>query len=357
MRLKLATSGVLLLCLAAWACGDDDEPVDGGNSDSGKTKDAGDEHDAGHDKPDSGKPPTPVERGEYLVVSMGACADCHTPRLPTGALDESKALSGVECFIDVDKTKDDFGCIHSRNLTDHETGLKNRSDQEIKDLFMKGERPDGKYLHPVMPYYVFGNMTDADADAIVAYLRTVKGVDHMVPPSQAPFLPPEMPAPVVPKAKLPKPTASYSDQKAAMRGMYLAANFGVCMECHTGRNEMGGFLVDKLFEGGNRFGRDELGLPPVFPEAIYTPNLTPHETGIKGWSVDNIVSAIKKGIDKDKKPLCPPMPSGPMGAFGGITDGDARDIAHYLLSLAPKDNMIAGECDVPMSPPAEDGGI
>ena len=140
-----------------------------------------------------------------------------------------------------------------------------------------------------------------------------------------------------------------------MRGMYLAANFGVCMECHTGRNEMGGILVDELFAGGNSFGRDELGLPPVFPEQIYSPNLTPHETGIAGWTVDQIAAAIKKGIDKDKKPLCPPMPSGPMGAFGKLTDADARDIGHYLLSIPPRDKKLAGTCDVPTMG-GEDGG-
>jgi mono/diheme cytochrome c family protein len=357
MRLKLVTSGLMLLCVAAWACGDDDDTkADGGKKDAGEHDDH--DQDSGTDKPDSGKPQTPAERGKYLVESMGACGDCHTPRLPTGAFDTSKTLAGVDCFIDADPTKDDFGCLSSRNLTNDETGLKNRTDQEIKDMFMKGERPDGKFLQPVMPYYVLGNMSDDDADAIVAFLRTVKAVDHMVKANQAPFLPPDAAAPVVPTDKLPKPSASYKDQAAAKRGMYLAANFGVCMECHTPRDEMGSFLVDKLFEGNNKFGRDELGLPPAFPEAIYSANITPHETGIKGWSVDDIVGAIKKGVDKDKKPLCPPMPSGPMGAFGGITDADARDIANYLLSIPAKDNKLAGECDVPMmmSMP-EDGGI
>jgi mono/diheme cytochrome c family protein len=354
MRLKLVTALFLVLSVAAWACGDDDDD----SSDGGK-KDSGSDHeDSGTDsKPDSGKPPTqtPVERGKYLVEAIGACGDCHTPRLASGAPDSSKALSGIECFIDADPTKSDFGCLSSRNLTNHETGLKNRSDQEIKDMFMKGERPDGKALHPVMPYYVLGNMSDKDADAIVAFLRTVKAVDHMLPENQAPFMAPEKPAPIVPKAKIPEPSASYSDRAAALRGKYLAGEIGVCMECHTGRDEMGGFLVDKLFEGGNRFGRDELGLPPAFPEAIYSANVTPHDSGIKGWSVDDIVAAIKKGVDKDKKPLCPPMPSGPMGAFGDITDADARDIAHYLLSIPAKENKIPMECDVPTAP--EDGGM
>src|SRR4051812_47614529 len=202
MRLTLATTGVLFLCAAAGACGDDDDQPKDAGADASKAKDAGDEQDSGKDKPDSGKPQTPVERGKYLVESMGACADCHTPRLPSGKFDEAKALSGVDCFVDADPTKDDFGCLSSRNLTDHETGLKNRSDQEIKDMFMKGERPDGKYLHPMMPYYVLGNMSDDDADAIVKFLRTVKGVDHMVKAAQPPFIV-EAAAPVVPKDKLP----------------------------------------------------------------------------------------------------------------------------------------------------------
>src|SRR6185312_16458945 len=186
-----------------------------------------------------------AERGKYLVEALGACGDCHTPRKQDGSFDTTKTLAGVDCFIDADPTNDAVGCLSSRNLTNHETGLKNRSDQEIKDMFIKGERPDGKALHPVMPYYVLGNMSSDDADSIVKFLRTVKGVDHMVKANQAPFLPPENPAPIVPKDKLPKPSSSYSDKAAANRGMYLAANFGVCMECHTGRDDAGNFLVDK----------------------------------------------------------------------------------------------------------------
>ena len=342
MTRNLTTVGLLLLCLTTWACGDDDDDAtDAGKQDSGGDQDREDGS-AAQEKPE--------ERGKYLVESLGACGDCHTPRLPSGEMDKSKLLSGVKCFIDADPTKDDFGCLSSANLTNHETGLKNRSKQEIKDMFLKGERPDGKALHPVMPYYVLGNMSDADADAIVAYLRTVPGVDNMLPANQPPFTAPEKPAPRVPAAKIPEPSKSYASHDAALRGKYLAGNFGVCMECHTGRDDKGAILVDKLFQGGNVFGRDELGLPMAFQEKIYSANITPHENGIKGWTVDDIVTVIKKGTDKDKKPLCPPMPVGPMGAFGGLKDSDVRDIAHYLLSIPAGDNKIAEKCDVPMPP-------
>ena len=34
------------------------------------------------------------------------------------------------------------------------------------------------------------------------------------------------------------------------------------------------------------------------------------------------------------------MPAGPMGAFGGLTDADAGDIAAYLLTLEPAENEV-----------------
>ena len=36
-----------------------------------------------------------LERGKYLVESIGLCADCHTQRLPTGMLDATRDLHGA----------------------------------------------------------------------------------------------------------------------------------------------------------------------------------------------------------------------------------------------------------------------
>lgn len=331
-----------------------------GDMDAGpSTSDSGPDVDSGSDA--GGVDPAVVERGRYLVHNVAVCVDCHTPRTATGQLDEDKLLSGVECFIDVDPTDDAVGCLHTRNLTDHETGLRNRSDQEIKDMFMRGERPDGKALHPVMPYYVFGNMTEADGDAIVAYLRTLPGVDHMVPNSQEPWFPggerPAQPAPRFPEASIPMPRSSYANQEAAMRGRYLAGNVGICLECHTESNMTPGEvprMIDKAFQGGEAFPRVALGLPEGFPDTIFSANITPHATGIEGWSVADVVRALKMGEDPDGRPLCPPMPAGPMGPFGGLTDDDANDIGHYLLSIEGGDNMVPGECS--FMPPG-DGGV
>jgi len=117
-------------------------------------------------------------RGQYLVNNVLGCAGCHTPQ--GGAL-----LSGTDCFVKSGTT----GCLSSANLTNDPSGLMNLTNQQIKDAFTKGIDPEdsNKYLFSNMPYYQFANLTSADADAIVAYLRTVPGVSHTVQAATAPF--------------------------------------------------------------------------------------------------------------------------------------------------------------------------
>ena len=94
-------------------------------------------------------------------------------------------LSGTDCFVKSGTT----GCLSSANLTNDPSGLMNLTNQQIKDAFTKGIDPDAptKFLFSNMPYYQFANLTDADANAIVAYLRTVPGVSHTVQAATAPF--------------------------------------------------------------------------------------------------------------------------------------------------------------------------
>lgn len=288
-----------------------------------------------------------VVRGRYLVHHVAACVECHTPRDLIGRVDNTKLLSGVECFRDDSQAHDKSGCLHTGNLTNHETGLKNRSDLEIKAMFMEGMRPNGKALHPAMPYWVFGNMSEADASSIVAYLRTVTGISHMIPPSQPPFRDVAAPAARWASADLPSPRPDYQNQAAALRGRYLATSVASCLDCHTPRKADGSADTTRAFRGGLNYERADLGLPAgLFADVIATANLTPHADGLAGWSVNDIVSALKDGKDKEGKSLCPPMPSG-MGAFGGLTTQDAEDIAHYLLSLPPAAGKVTDVCTAP----------
>lgn len=121
-----------------------------------------------------------VERGEYLV-HVAICMDCHSPRGPDGiSYDERRRMSGGGIGI---KIADAW--LVPPNLTpDRETGIGAWTDQEIITAFRLGKRPDGRQLHPAMPARVaYADMTDEDAQAIVAYLRSLPPVRARRPPN------------------------------------------------------------------------------------------------------------------------------------------------------------------------------
>jgi mono/diheme cytochrome c family protein len=295
-----------------------------------------------------------VARGDYLVNHVAACPDCHTPRNEMGAPIMEKYMSGAECFVKL-PTGD---CLNSRNLTSDATGLKNYTDEQIKSAIRDGVRPadndsgaagaggaaQSAALSPVMPYYVFHNMTDDDLDAVVAFLRTIPAVEHDVPASAEAFAVPQAAPPLDPSI-IPSPDKSFPEYASAMRGRYLASEAGVCIECHTKHTEPGSMDVlelDKLFAGGETF---DVGLPVVPVSANLTSD---NDTGLGKWTADQIVTALLQGTDDEGKGLCPPMPAGPMGAFGGITKDDALDIANYVKSLPPIVNQIDDMCSLPL---------
>ncbi len=289
-------------------------------------------------------------RGKYIVDNVAACGDCHTPRGQNGPV-PGMYLAGNANFISL-PNGDKLG---SRNLTNDETGLKNRTDAEIKDMFQNGVRPTAtgmEPLNPVMPYYVFHNMTDADATAVVAYLRTVTAVSNTIPRRGVSFDVPAA-APPIPTTAIPTPLSSWTDQASATRGRYLAAQVGLCIECHTQHLAPGSTTVldeTKMFAGGEDFSAFFAGTLNITP---VSKNLTSDATGLAAWSVADVVTVLKQGKAKDGTGICPPMPVGPMGAFGGLTDADATDIGNYIKSLPPISKTITDMC---VFPPTGTGG-
>lgn len=301
--------------------------------------------------PDAGEDPL-VVRGRYLVNDVSMCPFCHTPRRSDGMPDATRFLAGVDCIYDVDPSPD-LGCLSSRNLTNHPTGLANASDDEIKDALLDGIRTDGKNMIGLMPYWVFHNMTEEDADSIVAYLRTVRPVQHMVPPNQPPFLPPDTLVPPIDPADVPMPVAGTADPESAMRGRYLTSMVSVCIDCHTPELTPGSFMFDfsKVFGGGRAFPAILFGYPvPPYPDIIYTTNITPDATGLQDYTREDIIRVMKDGLDKNGDGVCAPTHSGPSSPFAGLTDSDVEDIANYVLSLPAVDNAVPEDCVGP--PPA-----
>jgi len=129
-----------------------------------------------------------IERGKYLV-GICSCNDCHTPGTLFGAPDFDRMLSGSEVGW-----SGPWGVSYARNLTpDKETGLGTWSDKDIITAFRTGKRPDGRVLNPPMPWQNLNGMSDKDAQAIVAFLRSIPAVSHKVPEIVPPGTPPSTP--------------------------------------------------------------------------------------------------------------------------------------------------------------------
>ena len=118
-----------------------------------------------------------IARGEYLVHIMG-CNDCHTAGTFLGKPDAEHPLAGGDVGLSVPG----LGVRWAPNLTpDEPTGLGQWSDADIIKAIRAGVDPTGSKLFPMMPSGNYAVLTDADAGAIVAYLRTLPPVSHAVP--------------------------------------------------------------------------------------------------------------------------------------------------------------------------------
>jgi len=110
-----------------------------------------------------------LKKGFYLVT-IGHCLECHTPFDAGGGPDFKNALGkGGREF------PGPWGKSVSRNITSSKTaGIGAWTDAEIKRAITQGKRKDGTPLKPPMGYGLYAKMTNADLDAVVAYIRTLR---------------------------------------------------------------------------------------------------------------------------------------------------------------------------------------
>ena len=110
--------------------------------------------------------PPDIERGRYIVERVGLCADCHSPRGPTGAPVAAMAFGGAPIG---------FAPTHPMpawaNYAPGLVGLPSGYDAPALVRFLKtGTRPDGTLARPPMPPYQLGQ---EDAEAVVAYFQSL----------------------------------------------------------------------------------------------------------------------------------------------------------------------------------------
>jgi cytochrome c553 len=245
--------------------------------------------------------------------SIVACGNCHAQRDKEGRVLPDKGLSGGFVF-----DEEPFKAYASNITPDPETGIGKWTEAQLVRAIREGIRPDGSLIGPPMPIEFYRGMADNDAKALAAWLKAQPPVKNVVPKSEYRIkLPPAYGPPI--KGKVVAPPRS----DRVKYGAYLAGPLGHCMDCHTPWTQTGPDMK-RVGAGGNPF-KGSWGVS-------VSPNLTPHETGLKGWSDAEIVRAIREGKGRDGSPLKPPMA---YGWYKNIDDDDMKSLIAYPRSLKP----------------------
>ncbi|RDI60852.1 c-type cytochrome [Microvirga subterranea] len=261
-----------------------------------------------------------IDNGRLLFYA-GGCTSCHA----TPNQDDKLRLGGGYAL------KSPFGTFHVPNISPHERdGIGSWSTADFVRAMREGLSPDGRHYYPAFPYTSYQRMSPADLGDLFAFMKTLAPVEGRAPDHELPFpFNIRRGIGLWKLAFLDGRTFAPDSSKPASwnRGAYLVNGPGHCAECHSERNFAGAIIEDRRFAGGP----DPEGRGVV-------PNITPHPSGIGGWTVGDLSTLLKTGETPNFDTV-----GGPMGSVVGntshLSDADREAMAEYLLSLPPREGF------------------
>lgn len=255
-----------------------------------------------------------IARGEQLAA-LGDCAVCHT------------SINGV-LNAGGRPLETPFGTIYSTNITsDVETGIGAWSYPAFERAMREGIHRDGKHLYPAFPYTHFAKTTDADMQALYAYLMAQSPVRTETPQNALAF--PFNLRPLLAGWNAlfhaPKPfQADATKSEIWNRGAYLVEGLGHCSACHSPRNALGAERQRAYLAGG-------------FAEGWEAPALTSLSQAPIPWSEDELFAYLRTGESRLHGVAAGPM-APVVKELAALPDQDVRAMAVYLASF--NDNAI-----------------
>ncbi|OFW11185.1 MAG: hypothetical protein A3H96_26785 [Acidobacteria bacterium RIFCSPLOWO2_02_FULL_67_36] len=273
-----------------------------------------------------------IERGRYLANHVAVCMDCHSTRdwdAFSGPIVPGTEGAGGQRF---GKELGLPGTFYAANITP--AGLSQWSDGEILRAITGGVTRRGRAMFPVMPYPRYRALSETDAEAIVAYIRTLTPVAREIRPSQLDF-PMNVLVRTLPEPFVPRPPPDRSSPVAY--GRYLTTIAG-CSACHT-RSERGKPIQGMEYAGGAAFDVPRAG-------RVQSANITPDsDTGIGDWPRAFFVARFRDPTSAGTRRLLPRdrrlNTIMPWTMFAGMTDEDLGAIYAYLRTVRPVRNQVA----------------
>ena len=271
--------------------------------------------------------PALIEKGRYLATA-GDCVACHS--VPGG-----KPYAGGLAF------KLPFGTIYSSNITpDRAQGIGAWSDAQFVRAMRHGVDERGRELYPAFPYTAYANMSTDDLLAIRAYLATLQPVAAAVEPNRLSF--PFNQRYLMRAWKLfngPQHPFENNARRSAEwnRGAYLVEGPGHCAECHTPRNFMYGLDRKRAYAGAVAQGWKAYNIT------------SDRETGMGGWSVEEIVAYLGTGHAPGRGAASGSMGEAVSLSLRHLSPQDLRAMAIYIRSLPPQRSERGAQVD--LNPP------
>ncbi len=249
-----------------------------------------------------------------MTFWAGGCASCH-------ATADNKQGNEISLGGGL-ALKTAFGTFRVPNISpDTSTGIGNWSQKDFSNAMLKGIAPDGRHYFPAFPYTSYARMNKADITNLWAYLQTLPPVANRVNAhSISPLLKNRMAISLWknlyfkkgPAVRLVNPTPQVA------RGQYLVEGPGHCAECHTPRNRFGGFDYTRWLAGG-----------AAMEGGGYVPNITPHEDGLAGRSIDEITQSFSPNSNEITSSRMDDV----RRSLAKLPINDRRAIAAYLKAV------------------------
>jgi mono/diheme cytochrome c family protein len=250
-----------------------------------------------------------VKRGRDLAA-IGNCNDCHTVR-------------GGGAFAGGVPVPTPFGTIFSSNITpDAETGIGRWPEAAFRRAMRSGVDRAGRHLYPTFPYDHFTNVTDADDQALYAYLMTRQPVHAPARDNQLSF--PLDQRFVIAGWKLlflrPGTYQPDATQSAEWnRGAYLVEGLAHCGACHTPRNRFGAERASAPFAGGDVDNWHAYAINAQSPAPV-------------PWDADALSAYLRDGFHPDHGVARGPMAQ-VVSNLSSVPPDDIRAIATYMAGV------------------------
>ena len=254
---------------------------------------------------------TTIAHGKMLAA-LGDCAVCHTA---PGGQPNAGGLA----------IETPFGTVTSTNLTpDEKTGIGTWSFDAFRRAMREGISRDGRHLYPVFPYDHFTRTSDADLEALYAYLMAQPAISAVTPETKLTFPMNIRPFMAAWNLLFLKPGPYEPDPARSAewnRGAYLVEGLGHCGGCHTPRNALGAEVAAKPLAGG-------------WVEGWEAPPLNGLSHAPIPWSEVELFTYLRTGFSSLHGPAAGPM-APVVHEMAALPDADLRAMAHYLASFAP----------------------